>query len=127
MTHLSRTLDTPDGTFDYNAAWRYDAACHLTVRLACNRRRRFVFETRCDSFAHAIEHLGATLSRRGMSLALKGFTPGANWIDSAPDCETLRLPDGRLIHALSLDTAADPVSDLDGAMHTAPAPVREEA
>ncbi|ATG49598.1 hypothetical protein CEW89_19710 [Celeribacter ethanolicus] len=112
VTHLSRTVETATGTLDYYAAWRYDPACHLMVRLACDGRRRFLFGTRCDSFAHAFEHLGATLARRGMALRLKGLSPGATWADSAPECETLHLPDGRLVHALSLDTEPDPAETM---------------
>lgn len=111
VTHLSRTLDTPTGTFDYYAAWRYDPACHLTVHLGCDGRRQFAFETRCDSFAHAFAHLGATLARRGMSLRLKGFLPGAAWTEDAPECETVRLADGRVVHALSLDTCRAEADD----------------
>jgi hypothetical protein len=124
VTHLSRTLETPTGTFDYYAAWRYDPACHLTVRLACNGRRRFSFETRCDSFAHAFAHLEITLARRGMVLRLKGFLPGAIWTDTMPDCETLILPDGRRVHALSLNTESE--TDPSETMATNPVAVAQQ-
>ncbi|WP_460274883.1 hypothetical protein [Celeribacter sp. ULVN23_4] len=100
--HLSRTVQSSEGIIDYHAAWRYDPACQLMLNLACGGRRQVRFETRCDSFRHALEHLHATLEKRGMTLALMAFSPGAQWADSAADCETLNLSDGRVVHGLAL-------------------------
>lgn len=100
--HLSRTVQSADGILDYHAAWRYDPACQLMINLACDGHRQIRFETRCDSFRHALEHLHATLGRRGMTLALMAFSPGVQWADSAADCEMLTLPDGREVHGLAL-------------------------